>query len=172
MSSPLVFSSAYSSVEEILVMLGLDIILRDERSNGFMEQITCIIFVLDPLGKMAGNSSDIRLWPRLDRTGEMRFLARGKSGRRCDEDLSIRCTVNGCSCESFTPGKRHLRYCENCHHGWVPHVSECEEVIRGPVGHCVSHSFIVWGYFDTRWPSTRDTHAIRTYVHAHTSKRA
>ncbi|KAL0126072.1 hypothetical protein PUN28_004882 [Cardiocondyla obscurior] len=34
---------------------------------------------------------------------------------------SIRCTVNGCSCDSFTPGKRHLRYCENCHHGWVPH---------------------------------------------------
>ncbi|KAG5311628.1 BNC2 protein, partial [Acromyrmex insinuator] len=90
----------------------------------------------------------------------------------CEVKTSIRCTVNGCSCESFTPGKRHLRYCENCHHGWVPHVSECEEVIRGPVGHCVSHSFIVWGYFDTRWPSTRDTHAIRTYVHAHTSKRA
>lgn len=34
---------------------------------------------------------------------------------------SIRCTVNSCCCESFTPGKRHLRYCENCHHGWVPH---------------------------------------------------
>ncbi|XP_015511836.2 uncharacterized protein LOC107218463 isoform X1 [Neodiprion lecontei] len=34
---------------------------------------------------------------------------------------SIRCTVNGCSCDSFTPGKRHLRYCEKCHHGWVPH---------------------------------------------------
>ncbi|XP_015600801.2 zinc finger protein basonuclin-2 isoform X2 [Cephus cinctus] len=34
---------------------------------------------------------------------------------------SIRCTVNGCSCESFTPGKRHLRYCGKCHHGWVPH---------------------------------------------------
>ena len=81
MSSPLVFPSAYSPVEEILVMLGLDIIPGDERSNGFMEQITCIIFVLDPLGKMVGNSSDIRLWPRLDRIGEMRFLARGKSGR-------------------------------------------------------------------------------------------
>ncbi|XP_070165964.1 uncharacterized protein [Polyergus mexicanus] len=37
---------------------------------------------------------------------------------------SIRCTINGCSCESFTPGKRHLRYCENCHHGWVPHGAE------------------------------------------------
>jgi len=84
MSSPLVFPSAYSPVEEILVMLGLDIIPGDERSNGFMEQITCIIFVLDPLGKMAGNSSDIRLWPRLDRIGEMRFLARGKSGRWYD----------------------------------------------------------------------------------------
>ncbi|XP_031784400.1 uncharacterized protein LOC103316520 isoform X2 [Nasonia vitripennis] len=34
---------------------------------------------------------------------------------------SIRCTVNGCTCESFTPGKRHLRCCENCRHGWVPH---------------------------------------------------
>ncbi|XP_020708467.2 uncharacterized protein LOC105686793 isoform X2 [Athalia rosae] len=34
---------------------------------------------------------------------------------------SIRCTVNGCSCDSFTPGKRHLRYCDKCHHGWVPH---------------------------------------------------
>ncbi|XP_011504690.1 PREDICTED: hybrid signal transduction histidine kinase L-like [Ceratosolen solmsi marchali] len=34
---------------------------------------------------------------------------------------SIRCTVTGCTCESFTPGKRHLRCCENCRHGWVPH---------------------------------------------------
>ncbi|KAL2712354.1 la-related protein Larp4B-like [Vespula squamosa] len=31
---------------------------------------------------------------------------------------SIRCTVTGCTCESFTPGKRHLRYCGKCHHGW------------------------------------------------------
>jgi hypothetical protein len=32
-----------------------------------MEQITCIIFALDSLDdEMAGNSSDIRLWPRLD----------------------------------------------------------------------------------------------------------
>lgn len=53
-------------------MLGLDIIPGDERSNGFMEQITCIIFALDPLdGEMAGNSSDIRLWPRLDRRNEI-----------------------------------------------------------------------------------------------------
>ncbi|XP_023290325.1 uncharacterized protein LOC105700428 [Orussus abietinus] len=34
---------------------------------------------------------------------------------------SIRCTANGCSCDSFTPGKRHLRYCGKCHHGWVHH---------------------------------------------------
>ncbi|XP_076231361.1 uncharacterized protein LOC143177372 [Calliopsis andreniformis] len=34
---------------------------------------------------------------------------------------SIRCTINGCTCDSFTPGKRHIRYCEKCHHGWVPH---------------------------------------------------
>ncbi|CAL7945358.1 unnamed protein product [Xylocopa violacea] len=34
---------------------------------------------------------------------------------------SIRCTVNGCSCDSFTPGKRHIRYCDRCHHGWVLH---------------------------------------------------
>ncbi|XP_076227443.1 uncharacterized protein LOC116434688 isoform X2 [Nomia melanderi] len=34
---------------------------------------------------------------------------------------SIRCTVNGCNCDSFTPGKRHIRCCEKCHHGWVPH---------------------------------------------------
>lgn len=52
--------SAYGTAEKILVMLGLDIILGDERSNGFMEQITCIIFALDPLDdEMAGNSSDI-----------------------------------------------------------------------------------------------------------------
>ncbi|XP_014250160.1 zinc finger protein basonuclin-2 isoform X2 [Cimex lectularius] len=34
---------------------------------------------------------------------------------------SIRCTVPGCSCECFTPGKLHIRYCETCSHGWVPH---------------------------------------------------
>ncbi|XP_039291648.1 zinc finger protein basonuclin-2-like isoform X2 [Nilaparvata lugens] len=34
---------------------------------------------------------------------------------------AIRCTVPGCSCECFTPGKQHIRFCENCSHGWVPH---------------------------------------------------
>ncbi|KAI5696330.1 hypothetical protein M8J76_003394 [Diaphorina citri] len=34
---------------------------------------------------------------------------------------SIRCTVPACTCECFTPGKMHLRYCETCNHGWVPH---------------------------------------------------
>ncbi|XP_065165402.1 zinc finger protein basonuclin-2-like isoform X2 [Atheta coriaria] len=34
---------------------------------------------------------------------------------------AIRCTVPSCSCECFIPGKRHLRYCETCKHGWVPH---------------------------------------------------
>ncbi|XP_057322560.1 uncharacterized protein LOC130665941 isoform X2 [Microplitis mediator] len=34
---------------------------------------------------------------------------------------SIRCTLTGCTCDSFTPGKRHLRYCDKCHHGWVLH---------------------------------------------------
>lgn len=34
---------------------------------------------------------------------------------------AIRCTVPECSCECFVPGKRHLRYCETCKHGWVPH---------------------------------------------------
>ncbi|XP_044020120.1 protein split ends-like isoform X2 [Aphidius gifuensis] len=34
---------------------------------------------------------------------------------------SIKCTANGCTCNSFTPGKRHLRYCDKCQHGWVFH---------------------------------------------------
>ncbi|KAF5277242.1 hypothetical protein FQR65_LT00350 [Abscondita terminalis] len=34
---------------------------------------------------------------------------------------AIKCTVPNCSCDSFVPGKRHLRYCETCKHGWVPH---------------------------------------------------
>ncbi|XP_054288879.1 zinc finger protein basonuclin-2-like isoform X2 [Macrosteles quadrilineatus] len=34
---------------------------------------------------------------------------------------AIRCTVPGCTCECFTPGKLHIRYCESCSHGWVPH---------------------------------------------------
>lgn len=34
---------------------------------------------------------------------------------------AIRCTVPGCTCECFTPGKLHIRYCEGCSHGWVPH---------------------------------------------------
>ncbi|XP_018913909.2 zinc finger protein basonuclin-2 isoform X2 [Bemisia tabaci] len=34
---------------------------------------------------------------------------------------SIRCTVPGCACDCFTPGKLHIRYCETCNHGWVPH---------------------------------------------------
>ncbi|XP_022915248.1 zinc finger protein basonuclin-2-like isoform X2 [Onthophagus taurus] len=34
---------------------------------------------------------------------------------------AIRCTIPTCNCECFVPGKRHLRYCETCKHGWVPH---------------------------------------------------
>uniref|UniRef100_A0A8D9DVX8 Zinc finger protein basonuclin-2 n=1 Tax=Cacopsylla melanoneura TaxID=428564 RepID=A0A8D9DVX8_9HEMI len=34
---------------------------------------------------------------------------------------SIRCTVPACTCECFLPGKMHLRYCDTCNHGWVPH---------------------------------------------------
>lgn len=58
-------------------MLGLDIIPGDERSNGFMEQITCIIFALDPLDdEMAGNSSDIWLWT-VSGPGKWDFSHRG-----------------------------------------------------------------------------------------------
>ncbi|RZF45870.1 hypothetical protein LSTR_LSTR011349 [Laodelphax striatellus] len=39
----------------------------------------------------------------------------------CSIIRAIRCTVPGCSCECFTPGKQHIRFCENCSHGWVPH---------------------------------------------------
>lgn len=66
-------------------MLGLDIIPGDERSNGFMEQITCIIFVLDP----AKWPVEPAKWPVIRLTfdsgrvwtGEMRFLATGIFGR-------------------------------------------------------------------------------------------
>ncbi|XP_025837397.1 zinc finger protein basonuclin-2 isoform X2 [Agrilus planipennis] len=34
---------------------------------------------------------------------------------------AIRCTVPSCNCDGFVPGKKHLRYCESCKHGWVPH---------------------------------------------------
>ncbi|CAH0562607.1 unnamed protein product [Brassicogethes aeneus] len=34
---------------------------------------------------------------------------------------AIRCTVPNCSCECFVAGKRHIRYCETCKHGWVTH---------------------------------------------------
>ncbi|XP_029055521.2 uncharacterized protein LOC114882724 isoform X2 [Osmia bicornis bicornis] len=51
---------------------------------------------------------------------------------------SIRCTVNGCSCDSFTPGKRHIRYCDRCHHGWVLHalarLSSGGDVVSSPRG--------------------------------------
>lgn len=79
-SSPILRVSAYGSAEKILVMLGLDIIPGDERSNGFMEQITCIIFALIrsttkwPVIHPTFDSG--RVW-----TGEMRFLA-PRFGRR------------------------------------------------------------------------------------------
>lgn len=34
---------------------------------------------------------------------------------------SVRCTVSGCSCVSFTPGCVQLRSCDRCGHGWVAH---------------------------------------------------
>lgn len=34
---------------------------------------------------------------------------------------AIRCTVPGCGCECFVPGKLQLRQCESCRHGWVAH---------------------------------------------------
>ena len=34
---------------------------------------------------------------------------------------TIQCTVAGCSCECFAPGKAKLRMCDTCEHGWVVH---------------------------------------------------
>ena len=34
---------------------------------------------------------------------------------------AIRCTLPGCPCECFSPGKTVLRVCESCKHGWVAH---------------------------------------------------
>ena len=34
---------------------------------------------------------------------------------------AIRCTLPGCPCECFSPGKTVLRACETCKHGWVAH---------------------------------------------------
>ncbi|GFR76592.1 zinc finger protein basonuclin-2 [Elysia marginata] len=34
---------------------------------------------------------------------------------------AIRCTQPTCSCECFAPGKKSLRYCDTCSHGWVSH---------------------------------------------------
>jgi len=34
---------------------------------------------------------------------------------------TIQCTVAGCSCECFAPGKNKLRMCDTCEHGWVVH---------------------------------------------------
>lgn len=46
-------------------MLGLDVLQRDERSNGFTGQITCIIFALDEShDEMAGNSAGTFFGPR------------------------------------------------------------------------------------------------------------
>ncbi|XP_043478890.1 uncharacterized protein LOC122509142 isoform X2 [Leptopilina heterotoma] len=44
---------------------------------------------------------------------------------------SIRCTFKGCSCDSFVPGKRHLRCCDKCHHGWVLHALARLSSLRG-----------------------------------------
>lgn len=34
---------------------------------------------------------------------------------------AIRCTLPGCPCECFSPGKTILRVCDTCKHGWVAH---------------------------------------------------
>ncbi|KAK0178327.1 hypothetical protein PV328_002287, partial [Microctonus aethiopoides] len=54
-------------------------------------------------------------WMLLDRWGE------NHPAKSIEDRISIRCTVNGCACDSFTPGKRQLRCCDKCHHGWVLH---------------------------------------------------
>ncbi|XP_033181623.1 zinc finger protein basonuclin-2-like [Mastacembelus armatus] len=41
-----------------------------------------------------------------------------------DSDESVRCTVSGCSCVCFTPGRAQLRSCDRCGHGWVAHALE------------------------------------------------
>ncbi|GFO36524.1 Zinc finger protein basonuclin-2 [Plakobranchus ocellatus] len=39
---------------------------------------------------------------------------------------AIRCTQPTCSCECFAPGKKSLRYCDTCSHGWVSHGSDSD----------------------------------------------
>ncbi|XP_015117299.1 zinc finger protein basonuclin-2 [Diachasma alloeum] len=67
-----------------------------------------------------GSSSAARVRPDLSKAAEPpdNVKVHGHTPTIC---TSIRCTVNGCTCDSFTPGKRHLRYCDKCHHGWVLH---------------------------------------------------
>ncbi|XP_051165121.1 zinc finger protein basonuclin-1-like isoform X2 [Leptopilina boulardi] len=52
----------------------------------------------------------------------------GQTPRIC---TSIRCTVKGCSCDSFVPGKHYLRCCDKCHHGWVLHALARLSSLRG-----------------------------------------
>ncbi|KAK3776089.1 hypothetical protein RRG08_046756 [Elysia crispata] len=40
---------------------------------------------------------------------------------------AIRCTQPTCSCECFAPGKKSLRYCDTCSHGWVSHAPVCRQ---------------------------------------------
>lgn len=37
---------------------------------------------------------------------------------------AIRCTVPGCVCDCFAPGKRIIRSCDTCKHGWVAHAMD------------------------------------------------
>ncbi|XP_059486968.1 zinc finger protein basonuclin-2-like [Neocloeon triangulifer] len=43
------------------------------------------------------------------------------NGHASPLNTAIRCTVPGCPCDCFVPGKLQLRQCDSCKHGWVPH---------------------------------------------------
>ncbi|XP_059486973.1 zinc finger protein basonuclin-2-like isoform X2 [Neocloeon triangulifer] len=46
---------------------------------------------------------------------------RPANGQASPLNTAIRCTVPGCVCDCFVPGKLQLRQCESCRHGWVTH---------------------------------------------------
>ncbi|XP_047003609.1 uncharacterized protein LOC124622079 isoform X1 [Schistocerca americana] len=74
-----------------------------------------------------GRSQQPSLPPVAPAGAEVRMrLADGQSALKAatcalSVEGAIRCTVPGCRCECFSPGKSNVRYCSSCSHSWVPH---------------------------------------------------
>ncbi|XP_065333452.1 zinc finger protein basonuclin-2-like isoform X2 [Cloeon dipterum] len=71
--------------------------------------------------KMASPDLMMEVWASVASWFMRPPVGRPANGQASPLNTAIRCTIPGCGCDCFVPGKHQLRHCESCRHGWVTH---------------------------------------------------